>query len=192
MATDSLQFPTDDGYQWASLCSNQIFQTEMVLSLNTPQYTATVQHLCKSCYHISSTVGPLHKQLPGLVITLVLGYLQAQFKARFLSLLGVSSANHRTSYFSNLACDWLSIVWDYSKQETKQALVTSLSWVWLLIHASISELNHSNKGALEEDVTIGINFLCIYIFWDDIVNPDFHWLSAYLTPVNCIFQINCD
>ena len=41
----------------------------------------------------------------------------------FLSLawskLRLCSANHRAGYFSNLACDWLSIVWAYSKQETE-------------------------------------------------------------------------
>ena len=44
-------------------------------------------------------------------------------RARFLSLtrskLRLCSANHRTGYFSNLACDWLSIVWAYSEQETE-------------------------------------------------------------------------
>ena len=45
-------------------------------------------------------------------------------RARFLSLaqseLGLCSANHRAlSNFSNLACDWLSIVWAYSEQETE-------------------------------------------------------------------------
>ena len=43
--------------------------------------------------------------------------------ARFLSLarskLRLCSANHRAGYFSNLACDWLSIVWAYSEQETE-------------------------------------------------------------------------
>ena len=42
---------------------------------------------------------------------------------RFLSLarskLRLCSANHRAGYFSNLACDWLSIVWAYSEQETE-------------------------------------------------------------------------
>ena len=41
----------------------------------------------------------------------------------FLSLawskLRLCSANHRAGYFSNLACDWLSIVWAYSEQETE-------------------------------------------------------------------------
>ena len=43
--------------------------------------------------------------------------------ARFLSLawskLRLCSANHRAGYFSNLACDWLSIVRAYSEQETE-------------------------------------------------------------------------
>ena len=43
--------------------------------------------------------------------------------ACFLSLarskLRLCSANHRAGYFSNLACDWLSIVWAYSEQETE-------------------------------------------------------------------------
>ena len=41
----------------------------------------------------------------------------------FLSLtqskLRLCLANHRPGYFSNLACDWLSIVWAYSEQETE-------------------------------------------------------------------------
>ena len=43
--------------------------------------------------------------------------------ARFLSLarskLRLCLANHRAGFFSNLACDWLSIVWAYSEQETE-------------------------------------------------------------------------
>ena len=44
-------------------------------------------------------------------------------RARFLSLtrskLRLCSANHRAGYVSNLACDWLSIVWANSEQETE-------------------------------------------------------------------------
>ena len=44
-------------------------------------------------------------------------------RAHFLSLaprkLRLCSANHRAGYLSNLACDWLSIVWAYSEQETE-------------------------------------------------------------------------
>ena len=35
------------------------------------------------------------------------------------SKLRLCSANQRAGYFSNLACDWLSIVWAYSKQKTE-------------------------------------------------------------------------
>ena len=54
----------------------------------------------------------------------ILGVGQSMCRARFLSFarskLRLCSGNHRTGYFSNLACDWLSIVWDYSEQETKK------------------------------------------------------------------------
>ena len=35
------------------------------------------------------------------------------------SKLRLCLANHRAGYFSNLACDWLSIAWAYSEQETE-------------------------------------------------------------------------
>ena len=38
----------------------------------------------------------------------------------YCSLLNrLCSANQRAGYFSNLPCDWLSIVWAYSKQKTE-------------------------------------------------------------------------
>ena len=53
-------------------------------------------------------------------------------RARFLSLAGsklrLCSANHRAGYFSNLACDWLSIVWAYSEQETENRPRTNQSF----------------------------------------------------------------
>ena len=59
-------------------------------------------------------------------------------RARFLcfawSKLRLCSANHRTGYFSNLACDWLSIVWGYSEQETENG--PSIELVYQSIHAS--------------------------------------------------------
>ena len=36
------------------------------------------------------------------------------------SKLRLCSANHRAGYWSNLPCDWLSIVWAYSEQETEK------------------------------------------------------------------------
>ena len=44
-----------------------------------------------------------------------------RIRARFLSLarskLRLCSANHRAGYFSNLACDCMSIVWAYSEHD---------------------------------------------------------------------------
>ena len=48
---------------------------------------------------------------------------QAPVWAHFLSLarskLGLYSANHSAGYFSNLACDWLSVVWADSELATE-------------------------------------------------------------------------
>ena len=56
---------------------------------------------------------------------------QCSSRARFLSLarskLRLCLANHRAGYFSNLACDWLSIVWAYSKQGTENGPCRSMS-----------------------------------------------------------------
>ena len=58
--------------------------------------------------------------------------------ARFLSLtrskLRLCSANHRAGYFSNLACDWLSIVWAYSKQKTENRHW----WQWAMLSKALS------------------------------------------------------
>ena len=44
----------------------------------------------------------------------------AHFLSFAQSKLRLCSANHRAGYFSNLACDWLSIVWVYSEQVTEK------------------------------------------------------------------------
>ena len=36
-----------------------------------------------------------------------------------LSKLRLCSANNRAGYFSNLACDWLSLVWAYSEKDNR-------------------------------------------------------------------------
>ena len=47
------------------------------------------------------------------------GVIRAHFLSLAQSKLRLCLANHRAGYFSNLACDWLSIVWAYSKEETE-------------------------------------------------------------------------
>ena len=53
-------------------------------------------------------------------------------RARFLSLawnkLRLCSANHRPGYWSNLPCDWPSIAWAYSEQETENGPSTSCTF----------------------------------------------------------------
>ena len=44
---------------------------------------------------------------------------QSPFLSLAQSKLRLWSPNHRAGYFSNMACDWLSIVWAYSVQETE-------------------------------------------------------------------------
>ena len=56
---------------------------------------------------------------PAWSITLVAEVTRARFLSLARSKLRLCSANHRAGYFSNLACDWLSIVWAYSEQETE-------------------------------------------------------------------------
>ena len=64
-------------------------------------------------------VGPMNLAIWETTAT----YSNYKARARFLSLarskLRLCSAYHRAGYFSNLACDWLSIVWAYSEQETE-------------------------------------------------------------------------
>ena len=43
------------------------------------------------------------------------------------------SGNHSAGYLSNLTCDWLSIVWAYSKQETENG-PTALAFQWVLCY----------------------------------------------------------
>ena len=85
-----------------------------------------------SCRHSSlggTDVHPVHRDshqrgVQGATYTLHQGSgVSYKIRARFVSLargkLRLCSANHRAGYFSNLACDWLSIVWAYSEQETE-------------------------------------------------------------------------
>ena len=59
-----------------------------------------------------------YKYIPVMVIVHPV-VIWAHFLSLARSKLRLCSANHRAGYFSNLACDWLSIVWAYSEQETE-------------------------------------------------------------------------
>ena len=72
-----------------------------------------------------------------MVVILVL-FIRARFLSLAWSKLRLGSANHRAGYFSNLACDWLSIVWAFSEQGTENgpwslqifAYVTTAQPLW--------------------------------------------------------------
>ena len=49
----------------------------------------------------------------------ILGWIWARFLSLAHSKLRLCSASHRTGYFINLACAWISILWLYSEQETE-------------------------------------------------------------------------
>ena len=59
----------------------------------------------------------------GTMVIVETAWLLLMVWARFLSLaqskLRRWSANYRPGYWSNLPCDWPSIVWAYSEQETE-------------------------------------------------------------------------
>ena len=84
-------------------------------------------------------------------------------RARFLSparsKLRLCSANHRAGYFSNLACDWWSIVWAYSEQGTENGprfdktlfpIVSIFSECWIIftwhIFATTVQMAKSNQA----------------------------------------------
>ena len=72
---------------------------------------------------------------------------------RFLSLnrskLSLWSAKQRAGYFSNLACDWLSIVWAYSEQETENGpwSRTQHAGTQRLVTAELTEAIHMTVRA---------------------------------------------
>ena len=97
--------------------------------------------------------------------------------ARFLSLtqskLRLCSTNHRTSYFSNLACDWLSIAWAYSKQVTEirprsQWVVETPHFMWFLAGLDMKLLVIKTRilNCFPESVT----WRCTVSFWRNDYN----------------------
>ena len=87
----------------------------------------------ESFLHCCWCLGSLH---PQLISSHVSKYSNISTRARILSLprskLRLCLANYRAVYFSNLDCDWLSIVWAYSEQETEngpRGPVLFLNWL---------------------------------------------------------------
>ena len=94
-------------------------------------------------------------------------------RARFLSLalskLRLCSVNHRAGYFSNLACDWLSIVWAYSEQETEEngpwcCRHTATRRIWVSSHNNNNSKRTSrNNWVSQTDLIQGYHKDHIYV-----------------------------
>ena len=96
-------------YTWPELghhCTCRCLSTEEHKAIN--RHSAEWRVRFFTCNLLNNSVSP---------------FMTLWIRARFLSLvrskIRLCSANHRAGYFSNLACDWLSIVWAYSGQETE-------------------------------------------------------------------------
>ena len=96
--------------------------------------------------------------------------------ARFLSLarskLRLCSANHRAGYFSNLACDWLSIVWAYSEKGTENG-------PWMALHKGGDWWMNTLSRAR-----------CVYSFTNPHVPFRFYIIPLHLNSSNIISIYN--
>ena len=101
--------------------------------LNHNDLTILVPRVWMLCYHwwrqwLVTYLPPSHQLYQCWPVTSstscidIPGEILSYFRARSLSLawskLRLCSANHRPGYLCNLACDWLSIVWAYSADDT--------------------------------------------------------------------------
>ena len=118
--------PSFFGYQWLFHGPDKIFKMA----------DKALQNIMTLRFHSMWTSNVIWWQRSGSALSrwwLVPWWHQAitWTRAHFLSLaqskLRLCSANHRAGYFSNLACDWLSIVWGYSEQETENGPSLDLS-----------------------------------------------------------------
>ena len=95
------------------------------------------------------------KSLPEPMITYSLKQKDHQDDCHHWGCWRLCSANHRAGYFSNLVCDWLSIVWAYSNQETENGprAFSLMTFSFLCCQLDLLKLN-SVKGSVESLCTI--------------------------------------
>ena len=82
-------------------------------------------------FHSTAGSPALFRGLPGWRLS------WASFLPLARSKVRLCSTNHRAGYFSNLACDWQSIVWAYSKQETENGPTCTLGPLCLELDAGM-------------------------------------------------------
>ena len=106
-------------------------------------------------------------------------FIWACFLSLAQSKLRLCLANHRAGYISNLPCDWLSIVWAYSEQDTENG-PWILWWFWhTKWHDIWQDRIDCRKNAwppvkiLSKSVIINflkyltflLQILCLWMFW---------------------------
>ena len=67
----------------------------------------------------------------------------SDFGLLFRVSLRLCSVKHRAGYFSNLVCDWLSIVWAYSEQETENGPISIMRILFCLMNETAKSHKHA-------------------------------------------------
>ena len=107
-----------------------------------------------------------------------------KIKARFLSLarskLRLCSANNRAGYLSNLACDWLSIVWAYRLQARDRKPwwngepTTGVEWKWLFSLSYFGDLDSLYSNTYRHICIYIFIFIYIYIYFINHVSDQYY------------------
>ena len=114
-------------------------------------------------------------------------HIRARFPSLARSKLRLCTANHRAGYFSNLACDWLSIVWAYSEQETENGPSCSFRYVKLEAYwfsaTSLSKWppgGHIGHFGFQTNFTLALNIDSKLKWHNTYVCVGAYWFSAML------------
>ena len=95
-----------------------------------------------SCDPVSISADCLCHQ--GTLLLTEITLIRVCFLSLARSKLRLCSANHGAGYFSNLTCDWLSIVWAYSEQETENGpWIQFMAWINDYIYMIIGDNSSS-------------------------------------------------
>ena len=101
---------------------------------------------------------PIHGSVPIWTTS----HTRTRFPSLAWSKLRLGLANHRAGYFSNLTCDWLSIAWAYSEQETengpwKQLSMMEISPLWLTVIKCPRKCSMKMMELLVTTITLMVN-----------------------------------
>ena len=135
------------------ICHGRRITGSLVLFPAAQPYPCLYWHnIVGLCYYKANILQiPHNKQHSMLVVAKSLVRLTSgpAFCLLLGSKLRLCSANHRAGCFSNLVCDWLSIVWAYSDQETENRpwsmhyMLTTMVVCQISCHMWLGDMNVS-------------------------------------------------